>query len=199
MRFKQHPRLHQQIVEVHRIRLSAPFRVPYIYISNLRALLLGIVTGPRTLRISLWQHQVVLRHRDTIGHRCRLIHLIVEPHLLNNRLHQRSRIRLVVDGKVGVKANVLRLGPENAGKHAVEGAHLKVACLLLAHQSANALLHLSRRLVGKRQCQNLPGLHPLFQQPRNLICQHARLSRSCARNHQRGTVVIQHRLLLTLV
>ena len=28
---EQHPRLHQQIVEVHRIRLTAPFRVPYIY------------------------------------------------------------------------------------------------------------------------------------------------------------------------
>ena len=28
---EQHPSLNQQIVEVHRIRLTAPFRVPYIY------------------------------------------------------------------------------------------------------------------------------------------------------------------------
>ena len=199
MVLKQYPRLHQQIIEIHRIRLTAPLRVPYIYMRHLRALLLSVVTGPGTLRISLRQYQMVLRHRDTVGHRRRLIHLIVEPHLLDDGLHQRTGIRLVVDGEIRVIAYMLGLGPQDTGEHAVEGTHLQIPRLLLAHQPAYALLHLTGSLVGKRQRENLPGLRSLLQQPGYLIRQHAGLSRSCSRNHQRRPVVIQHSLLLTLI
>ena len=65
---EEDPRLNQQIVEVHRIGLPAPFRVPYIYIGHLRALLHRVVLRPGTLGIGLGQHQVVLGHRDTVGH-----------------------------------------------------------------------------------------------------------------------------------
>ena len=85
--FKQYPRLHQQVVKVHCVRLSASLRVPYIYIRYLRPLLARVVSRPRALLIRLRQQQMVLRHRYTVGHRRRLIHLIVQPHLLYYRFY----------------------------------------------------------------------------------------------------------------
>ena len=55
MILKQKPRLDEQIIEIHRIGLSAPFRVPYIYVRYLRTLLTGIIPSPGTLSISLRQ------------------------------------------------------------------------------------------------------------------------------------------------
>ena len=196
---KEDPRLHQQIVEVHRIGLSAPFRIPYIYIRHLWPFLRGVVLGPCTLRIGLRQHQVVLRHRDTVGHRCRLIHLVVELHLLDDRPHQRASVRLVIDGEVRLIADMLRLCPQDTCKDAVERSHLEVSRTLMTHQLANTLLHLSRSLVGKGQCQYLPGSHPLFHQPGNLVGQHTCLTRSCTCNHQTGPVAVLYSPALTLV
>ena len=71
--------------------------------------MLRIVGCPRARRILLRQQQVVLRHRYAVGHRCRLIRLVVQPHLLDDALHQRPRVRLVVDSKVSAKADMLSL------------------------------------------------------------------------------------------
>ena len=199
MILEQEPCLNQQIVKVHRIRLTTPFRVPYIYIRDLRTLLGGIVTRPGTLCIGLRQQQMILGHRDTVGHRRRLIRLIVKLHLLDDRLHQRTGIRLVIDGEVSIKADMLGLAPQDPCKHTVEGTHLQVSGLLIAHQAPDTLLHLSRCLIGKRQCQNLPGSHPLFQQPRNLIGQHTCLTRACSGNHQTCPVAVLHGNLLPFI
>ena len=206
MVLKQHPRLHQQIIEVHRISLLTSLRVPYIYIRHLRALLAGIVTGPCALLIGLRQQQVVLGHRYPVGHGRGLVHLVVEPHLLDDCLHQRSCVTLVVDGEVWIIADFLCLCPQNACKHAVECAHLQVSRLFLAHQPAYAFLHLARCLVGKRQRQYIPRpdriisrLLSFLQQPRDLIRQHPCLPRSCSRNHQTRPVAVLHRNSLTLI
>ena len=196
---EEYPRLNQQIVKVHRIGLSAPFRVPYIYISHLRALLHGVILRPGTLGIGLRQHQVVLGHRYTVGHRGRLIHLVVQLHLLDDGPHQRTCIRLVIDGEVRVEADVLSLCPQDTGEDTVERSHLQISGALLAHQPAYTLLHLPGRLVGKGQRQDLPGGHPLLHQPGYLVGQHARLARSCSSNHQTRPVAVLHRPALTLV
>ena len=85
MVMEQQPGLYQQVVEVHRISLATPLRVPYIYIAHLRALLLGIVACPGTLGILLRQQQMVLGHRDTISHRRRFIHFVIETQFLDDR------------------------------------------------------------------------------------------------------------------
>ena len=176
MILEQHPRLNQQIVEVHRIRLTASLRVPYIYIRELGALLGSIILRPSTFDIRLGQHQMILGHRDTISNGRRLIHLVIQIHLLDDGLHQRTGIRLVIDGKVGVIAYLRCFSPQDSGKHAVEGSHLQIPGPLLAYQSAYTLLHLASGLIGKRQRQNLPRSHTLLQKPRNLISQHTRLA-----------------------
>ena len=67
MILKQYPCLNKQIVEVHRICLTASLHIPYIYISNLRTFLGGIITTPCAIGIGLRHHQVVLGHRDSVG------------------------------------------------------------------------------------------------------------------------------------
>ena len=85
---EEHPCLHQEIVEVHSISLTTSLNVSYINVLHLRSLLLGIVCRRRTRCVDLWQEQMVLCHRDTVGNGCWLIHLIVELHLLDDSLHQ---------------------------------------------------------------------------------------------------------------
>ena len=206
MVLKQHPRLHQQIIEVHRISLLTSLRVPYIYIRHLRALLAGIVTSPCALLIGLRQQQVVLGHRYPVGHGRGLVYLVVETHLFDDRFHQRSCVTLVVDGEVWIIADFLCLCPQNACKHAVECSHLQISRLFLAHQPAYAFLHFPSRFVGKRQRQYIPRpdriisrLLSFLQQPRDLIRQHPCLPRSCSRNHQTRPVAVLHRNALTLI
>ena len=64
---EQQPGLHQQVVKVHSVSLSAALHVPLIYIGNLRTFLLRIVSCPRAQFILLWQQQMVLGHRDAVG------------------------------------------------------------------------------------------------------------------------------------
>ena len=63
--------------------------------------------------IEIGQYQVVLCHADTMVNRGRLIHLIVKPHLLDDGLHQRAGVALVIDGEVGAEPQPVGLGPEN--------------------------------------------------------------------------------------
>ena len=69
--------LYQQIIKVHRISLATTLYVPIIYMCHLWTFFLYIVGSPRALHILLRHQQMVLRHRDTVSHRCRLIGLIV--------------------------------------------------------------------------------------------------------------------------
>ena len=81
----------------------------------------------------------------------------------------------------------------------MESAHLQIAGTLVAHQTADTLLHLARRLVGERQRQNLPRLDALLQKIGYLIGQHTRLSRAGTGNDQRRPVAEENRLALTFV
>ena len=81
-----------------------------------------------------------------------------------------------LDGKVGIKADMLRLCSQNTCKNTVKRTHLEVSCLFFAHQSAYTFLHLPSRLVGKCQCKDVPRpnrfiiwLFSTLQKPRNFI------------------------------
>ena len=120
------------------------------------------------------QDEMVLGHGYLVAHAGGLIYLVVEAHLLDDTLHQRTGVALVIDGEIGVKAYRFGLCPEDSGKHAVKGAHLQISGKFFSHQTADALLHLTGSLIGKRQCEDIPGSDRLvlLQQPRNLIRQH---------------------------
>ena len=160
---EEHISLHKKVVEVHGISLTAALGIAQIDVLDGRTLRRGIVNGPRRTGIVDGQHKMVLGHRDAVGHRSGLIHFVVKSHLLDNRLHQRTGIRLIVDGEIRLKAQFVSLGTQDAGENRVKGSHLQIACSLVAYQTGYTLLHLTRCLIGKRQCQNLPRLHALFQ------------------------------------
>ena len=76
---------------------------------------------------------------------------------MDDGLHQRAGVGLVVDGEARLVADGLGLAAQDAGEDAVEGSHLQVAGALLAHEAGNALLHLAGRLVGEGQGEDVPG------------------------------------------
>ena len=104
---QQHKGLYQQIVEVHRVRLPTTFHVAVINLTHHRTLVLGILCSPRTGRILLGQQQVVLGHRDAVGHTVGLIRFVVELHFFDDALHQRPGISLVVYGVIRIKTDAL--------------------------------------------------------------------------------------------
>ena len=197
---EQQEGLHQQVVKVHGVRLSAALGITPVDVLDGRNLPHCVVGCRGAVGVGSWQQQVVLSHRDTISHTRCLIDLVVQLHLADNALDQRSGVALVVDGEVGVVAYVLCLTTEDACKDGVERAHLQVARPLLPHQQTDALLHLTRRLVGKCQGQDAPGLQLVFlQQPGNLVGQYACLTRPRTGYHQLGAVAPYHRLALAVV
>ena len=162
MLMKQLISLHQQVVEIHGVSLSATLRVPIIYISHLRTLLLDIVCRPRAGLVGTRHQQMVLGHRDTVGHTGRLVNLVIELHLFDNVLDKRTRIGLIINREIAVKAYDLSFSAKNTCKDRVECAHLQTLSPLLPHKASYAFLHLTGSLVGKGQRQDVPRLIALF-------------------------------------
>ena len=88
---------------------------------------------------------------------------------------------------------------QDAQKDAVERTHPKVVRTAFAYQTGNALLHLPCCLIGESQREDIPRIHALLQQIGYLVSQHASLSRACSSNHQRRSVTIEHRFLLSFI
>ena len=188
--------LHQQVVEVHRVGLTASHRVHLIYVDHLRVLRVE----KRTVRKGVGQDEMVFRHRYLVGHRIGLVHLVVELHLADDVLHQRAGIALVVDGEVRLVADGCRLAAQDTCEDAVESAHLQIAGTLVAHQSGDALLHLASRLVGEGQGEDIPRCQiVLLQQIGNLIGEDSRLARARTSYNQLSTVAPFHGLALAVV
>ena len=98
--------------------------------------------------------QVVLGAADAALHTGRLVHLVVEPHALDDVFQQAAAILRVVDGEVPWVVDALAFNSKDACENAVKRPHPKVAGFAVPHQSADAVLHFLGRLVRKRQGQN---------------------------------------------
>ena len=168
---------HQQVVEIHGVRLLASLHILLIYLAHLLhvvALVLHKDVGIRL--VGLRTHQVVLRHRNLGVYGSRLVNFLIQPLLLHYRLEQRAGVGFIINGKITVEADMLRLGTQDARKDAVEGTHIEMLHQVVAHQFSYTLLHLPSRLVGKGERHNAPRLHALLQQVGYLISKHTRLS-----------------------
>ena len=168
---------HQQVVEIHGVRLLASLHILLIYLAHLLhvvALVLHKDVGIRL--VGLRAHQVVLRHRNLGVYGSRLVNFLIQSLLLHYRLEQRAGVGFIINGKITVEADMLRLGTQDARKDAVEGTHIEMLRQVVAHQFSYSLLHLPSRLVGKGKRHNAPRLHALLQQVGYLISKHTRLS-----------------------
>ena len=90
MLVEQHIGVNQQVVEVHRIRLPAAGDIGRVDVGDVGHALLEVALQQlAAVGIVFGQNQVVLRHTDAVVHRSGLVHLVVEPHLLDKRLDER--------------------------------------------------------------------------------------------------------------
>ncbi len=190
----------QQIIEIHGIGLLAALHVSHenlTYLRHLRPFVL--LEDSRIALIGSSTHQVILRHRNLGMDGSRLILLIIQSHLLHNRLDQRARVTFIIDGKVAVEADMLSLRSQDSGEDAVESTHIEMLGEVISHQFSDTFLHLSCRLVGKGERHDAPGFHALAQEISYLISKHTRLTRTCTGYHQRRSVNIFYRSTLRFV
>ena len=190
----------QQIIEIHGISLLAALHVSHEDLTHLRHLrTLVLLEDSRITLIGSSTHQVILRHRNLGMDGSRLILLIIQSHLLHNRLDQRARVTFVINGKVVVEADMLSLRSQDSGEDAVESTHIEMLGEVISHQFSDTFLHLSCRLVGKGERHDAPGFHALAQEISYLISKHTRLTRTCTGYHQRRSVNIFYRSTLRFV
>ena len=107
--------VHQQVIEIHSIALSAT--LPILFVNLMGGRHLGIPIcfenfGIR--RICIRHHQMILSIADAALNTSRLVRLVVELHFLDDALDQALRIRCIVNGKVGRKTDGLCLDAKNA-------------------------------------------------------------------------------------
>ena len=190
----------EQIIKVHGIRHAASRHVAGIDIPH-QGDVFGLV-GQKGLPvggIGIRRDQPVLGPRDTGKHHPRLIDLLIQLHLLEDRAHQALAVGRVIYGKMGRESNPLSLRMEDAQKDGMERAHPEFASLLHPHLPGDAFLHLPGRLVGKGEGQHAPRLEPRLQQIGHLVGKHTGLPRPCTCYHKRGSIVVEHSRLLALV
>ena len=80
---------HQEIIKVHRIRLTATLHISHINLSDGRHLgTLVLLQDGRVAIVGFGSYQVVLRHRNPGMNGSRLIGLVIQSHLLDDSLQQ---------------------------------------------------------------------------------------------------------------
>ena len=144
-------------------------------------------------------HQTVLGIADAVLYGGRLIHLLVQSHLLDDGADKALTVGSVIHGEIVREAQAVAFCMQDAEEDAMERTHPEVFCPTFTHQSANALLHFAGSLVREGQCQDVPGIQALFQQVGYLVSQHPGLARACSCNHQRRSIAIEHSFLLSFI
>ena len=87
---EEHKSLYQQVVEIHGISLSATLSITYVYLTDGRNLTQSIVSRRWTLCVGMRQQQMVLGHGYSVCHTRRFVLFLIELHLANDTLHQRT-------------------------------------------------------------------------------------------------------------
>jgi len=98
---KQNIRHQQQIVEVHRTRLTATTLITLVDITDQRhATLFVVFQNLFILLVGRTCDKRILGVRYTALHHVRLINLIIKLHLFHDRTQQALRVGSIVDGKI---------------------------------------------------------------------------------------------------
>ena len=103
--------------------------------------------------ITVGKNQAVLGVRNAGTNNLRLIQLVIQAHLLDNRLDKAARIRRVVNREAGAVVRMLNLAAQDSQEHTMESAHRQIVHIQvrpLADQVNYSRTHLRGRLVRKR-------------------------------------------------
>ena len=192
------PGVEQQVVEVHRVGLLQALFIAVVNLGHEGTMIKGVVLAVLSYGcIARRQDEPVLGCRDAILHGTRLIDLLVEVHLSNDKLDEAQAVGGVVDSVVLVVAQAMALNTQYLGKDAVKGAHPERRSFLGRYEGSDALAHLLRRLIGKGQRKDVPRLHTLLQKVRYLVGQDARLAATRSGYDERRSIDAKHRFALT--
>ena len=134
--------------------------------------------------VFLREDETVFGFGDAAGHARRLVGLVVEPHLFHDGFDERTAFGGVVNRKIGFQTDGGAFGTQDARKNAVERAAPKSARTTRTYDLRDAFVHFARGFVGESQRQYLPRIVVMLEQIGDFEGEHARLSRSCAGNHQ---------------
>ena len=193
---KKTHRQNQQIIEIHRVRLTFPRDVA---LPNCLDLL-----DPMVKPLVLACHHPIEAHPRVLNQaENRRQHICPwKPPLfgvdLAGRHHLRQHRPLIVAiqnrERSGV-ADVFRMTPQNPTANRMKRAGPQVGGVLW-NELAHPLHHFPRRLVRKCQQQNLARLDPVIEQPRHSIRQRPGFSRTRTGNDQRLARRRTNRLVL---
>ena len=181
---------HEQVVEVHRVRLVQP------------PLVLDEDVGDRLLEEAVHLlaelgrgHEAVLLGRDARVDAARREPFRVAIELLEARAHEPHLVRLVVDREVRPVAEPIGVAAQDPAARGVERQHPHAA--RAPDELLDPLAHLAGRAIGERDREHLVRLHlALGQQVRDAARQHARLSRARSRHHEHRPARVHHGLAL---
>ena len=184
---------HEQVVEVHRVRLV---QSSLVLDEDVRDRLLEEAVH---LLAELGRgHEAVLLGRDARVDTARREPLRVAIELLEARAHEPHLVRLVVDREVRPVAQPIGVASQDPTARRVERQHPHAA--RGPDELLDALAHLAGRAIRERDREHLVRLHlALGQQVRDAARQHARLSRPGARHHEHRPARVHHGLALLRV
>ena len=197
---KQHIHLVQQVVEVHGTGPETPHLILGIDVGEHgTSRLLVLRTNLGMLRVRARIDEVVLGCADAGLHTRGFVHLVVQPHPLDDVLQQAAAVLGVIDGEVARIVDALAFDAQDAGKDTVKGAHPQVPRLAFAHQLADAILHFSGRLVREGQGQNGERIHPLHHHVGDAVRQHPCFPRASSCNDHHRTIDVGSSFSLRIV
>ena len=146
----------QQVVEIHCPRLETPLYILAVHVEELRPARRRVRFGAfRITVVGIDGDQVVLQRGDTPLDLFGFVDLLVQLHILDDLSDQPKAVVRIVNGKIGRKAQAVRLGAQNPRKDRMERPHPQRLRIGISYHGRDTRLHLARRLVGKGQRQDL--------------------------------------------
>ncbi len=146
-----------------------------------------------------YTHQFILGRGNDPQQRPFLIDFAVQVETFYRIFHDGFLIIRVINGKGTVIADPVDMAAQNAHTGRVKCGHPDLA-RTESHQLVHPLTHLSRRLIGECDCQNIPGLHPYFiDQVCNAVREHPGLAAARSRQQQQGAFGLPHCFFLFLI
>ena len=168
------------------------------------ALLIGGVNfhHPLVVGVTGGDRADILREKATVfkivnpsGNRFGGKALFVQVHFGNDVLQKPFAVAVVINGKRGLKTEVVDVAAEDAAAGGVKGGDERQVAP--AQQFADPLCHFPRRLVGEGNGHDVPGAYPpLPDQVGDAVGDDAGFARSGAGQDQQRPLAVQHSFLL---
>ena len=196
VRVKEFHRAHEKIVKIQRVVLFEPLLVLLV---GVRDLLVPEAVTCVLLPVLERRDQLVLRGRD-LGKDGSLPELLgVDLQVLAHFLHQRFLVVRIIDRKRGLIAQKFYMAAQDPDAHGMECGDPD-ALRAESDQIVDTLSHLARRLIGKGDGENIPGIYAaVIQKIGDPVCDHPRLSASGPREDQNRPLRMPDRFPLLFI